>query len=192
MAENDSSKSMDDVLASIRRIVRAEREADDVGPDEALDVSDEQQGSTGDAPLALTPDMMSDADEVGSPPAGPVPVAVGARAQSDLFRDPGVEDIGNTIGDARPRASDLATFVNAPEPVEADPVAPPPVAPPAISDDTLREMVREVLREEFAHGEAEGRVREIIKAELTTGEIGANISRNVLRLIRSEVAKANG
>ena len=48
------------------------------------------------------------------------------------------------------------------------------------------------LEQYLAGGNAEGLVRDIIKAELTTGDIGANISKNVLRLIKSEIAKANG
>ena len=61
-----------------------------------------------------------------------------------------------------------------------------------LDEDELRDLIRQVVREELADGRAAGIVRDIIKAELTTGEIGGNISRNVLRLIRSEVAKAKG
>lgn len=193
MAENDSGKSMDDVLASIRRIVRAERDADGPGSEEAQVVAGGQDGDEGDAPLALTPDMMSDAESPGGPapvpappPHDPGPSAADAPPPVDVFGDP----VGEAA-DLRPRAAELAPFVNAPDPIDAEPEAPAPAAP-AIDEDTLREMVREVIREELAAGQAEGMVREIIRSELTTGEIGANISRNVLRLVRSEVAKARG
>ncbi len=159
MSETETRKSMDDVLASIRRIVRAERdpEAEDVTP-----ATVDGDAEAGDMPLELTPDMMSEAEAAAAKGGSP------------------------------------AEFVSAPEPLDDNVFAPPPpaaAAAPAVQaldEDQIRDLVHEVVREELANGEGADLVREIIKAELTTGEIGGNISRNVLRLIRSEVAKAKG
>ena len=155
MSDNDKRKSMDDVLASIRRIVRSEREpqAEDAEP---VSGTPNKPGGAGDMPLELTPAMMSDeADEAEAP-------------------------------------TSVSAFVSAPEPLEDSIFAAQPAAPagPAVDEERLRELIREVLMEELADGEGADLVREIIRAELTTGEIGGNISRNVLRLIRSEIAKA--
>lgn len=161
MSDNDSRKSMDDVLASIRRIVRSEREPQ---AEEAQTVAGtpDADKAAGDMPLELTPAMMSDGD-----------------------------------GEAEDASGEVSEFVSAPEPLgdsifTAPPAAAAAPAAPAMDEDRIRELIREVVREELADGDGAGLVREIIKAELTTGEIGGNISRNVLRLIRSEVAKANG
>ena len=162
MSNNETKKSMDDVLASIRRIVRSEREPDVEDAETAEVVEDTAKG--GDAPLALTPEMMREAGEEGDDGGAPGP-------------------------------GGAAEVVSAPEP-PADggyvPTAPVATAVPGPSDAQIRQIVREVIREELSDGDASGLVRGIIKAELTTGEIGANISRNVLRLIRSEVAKSKG
>ena len=166
--EEDARKSMDDVLASIRRIVRAEREGTDDGPVDADVIPDSDPD--GDVPLALTPDMMSEAERAGDAAAAPPAAA-------------------KKTGEPTDRTVDVARFVKAPEPPD-DLV--PAAAAPGLDEDQIRDLIREVVAEELKNGAAEGLVREIIKAELTTGEIGANISRNVLRLIRSEVAKANG
>lgn len=59
-------------------------------------------------------------------------------------------------------------------------------------DEALRELVREVLAEELADGDAEAGVRAIIRDELMHGEIGGQISQNVLNLARAEIAKGQG
>ena len=155
---DDSKKSMDDVLASIRRIVRAERnpQADEVPVDmqpapDPEPAPVEEADKPADAPLELTPDMrMADA----------------------------------TAGEEAPVAAD---FVMTP------PVAPTPAAPsPDLDPDMIRDMVRDVVKEEMASNDLPGLIKSVIKDELTTGEIGGNISRNVLRMIKSEVAKATG
>ena len=64
MSNNETRKSMDDVLASIRRIVRSERAPRAEDAETADEVDD-----TGEAPLALTPEMMSDEDEDEAPPS---------------------------------------------------------------------------------------------------------------------------
>ena len=180
----DARKSMDDVLASIRRIVRAER--DEVN-DGAVDADIVPDSKAGDAPLALTPEMMS-ADEAAANNA-----LDASTPASDPQDNEGADMNVNDPDDASTelRTARVARFVNPPEPVDDDEPASPSVGLDLDADE-LRDLIREVVREELADGRAAGIVRDIIKAELTTGEIGGNISRNVLRLIRSEVAKAKG
>jgi hypothetical protein len=151
---NDTDrKSMDDVLASIRRIVRAEKEGavasvSGEGPHEDIGAA-----SDGEEPLVLTPEMRTDA---GAGAAG-------------------------TGAPTAERAADMseATYMPGAAPEEA------------VHDrEALRAMLRELLREELSGGAAEESVRGILRDELTSGEIGSNISQNVLRMIRAEVAKA--
>lgn len=145
MTNGNDHKSMDDVLASIRRIVRAEK-------DPESDPGGQAVRRPGDEPLALTPDMRTDASSV----------------------DP--EAIARPADSARPGSAPTAD-------------APGRRAAAAPDAETLRRMIREVLIEELASGGADEAVRDIIRDELTNGEIGANISQNVLRLIQSEVAR---
>jgi hypothetical protein len=143
MTDSDD-KSMDDVLASIRRIVRAEKESSVVtasgeGPHEDIDRRSEDE-----EPLVLTPEMRTDAGAEHAP--------------------------------ARPElAADTAEASGGSEPLDRD---------------VLRAMLRDLLREELSGGPAEEAVRGIIREELMSGQVGRNISQNVLRLIREEVAKA--
>lgn len=148
MSDTEPRKSMDDVLASIRRIVRAEKQP---APNDATEIEDEtiaeSEREAGDSPLALTPDMrLSDAE------------------QAEM----------NKVDEA-------ASFVSAPPMVE-------PI--PSMNDETIKSMIRDVIEEELSSGRGAELVRAVIRDELTTGEIGGNISRNVLRMIRAEVAKA--
>ena len=140
MNATDNRKSMDDVLASIRRIVRAEKD-----PDMAETGTGEGQPHRAwdDEPLPLTPDMRTDGDAV-QPEAIAHPAEAGA-----------------------------------------------PGAVSSVPDrQVLKELVREVLLEELSRDRAGQAVREIIRDELVNGEVGGNISQNVLRLIRSEIDKA--
>jgi hypothetical protein len=147
---------MDDVLASIRRIVRTEKRVEDA---EVVVPIDERRGDgpgwegEGEDTLLLTPEMRTD--------SGAHEPAAGAGA----------------------RPTELAADMS-----EASAGEPAPLP----DREALRAMLREVLREEMDGGLAEGLVREIIRDELVHGEIGGNISQNVLRLIRDEVAKAVG
>ncbi len=185
--DTDARKSMDDVLASIRRIVRAERDEISDGPVDADVVPEAKTNAAGDIPLALTPDMMS-ADETpdNMTPRAPMPAT---DPHDNEGTDMNVDDADDA--NAELRTAQVARFVNPPEPAEEVEKASSSVGL-NLDEDELRDLIREVVREELADGRAAGIVRDIIKAELTTGEIGGNISRNVLRLIRSEVAKAKG
>jgi hypothetical protein len=135
--------SMDDVLASIRRIVRAEKE------EAVATASDDEHSQPGgrahEEPLVLTPEMRLDSGEGGG---------------------------GATTG----RATETSR-------ASTEPVS-------AISDpEALRAVLRDLLREEL-YGGAGDVVRGIIRDELTSGQVGDNISQNVLRMIRAEVARA--
>lgn len=143
--DNTDPKSMDDVLASIRRIVRADKE-DIVASSSAMGPEDDDPRGAADAeePLALTPDMRVDADATG--------------AAGELAAD--MSEAG--------AAADWATP----------------------NREALRAVLRELLREELSGGAGEDAVRGIIRDELIGGEIGNNVSQNVLRMIRAEVAKA--
>lgn len=156
MSDTEERKSMDDVLASIRRIVRAEKD-----PEAAQEVTETVGEATVDAtvapaesaPLALTPDMR--------------------------VADEAAEDM---VGEMPPVAETL-------ESLEPD-VA--PAASMAMDPEMLRAMVREVVMEELAGADGDQLIRKVIREELVTGDIGANISKNVMRLIRTEVDSAMG
>jgi hypothetical protein len=147
MTDRDD-KSMDDVLASIRRIVRTEKESGVVTPP-----GDEPHEETGrrfedEEPLILTPEMRIGAATAYEP--------------------------------ARPElAADAAEASGGNDPLDRDALR-----------AALRELLPDLLREELSGGPSEEAVRGIVRDELTGGQIGRNISQNVLRLIRNEVAKA--
>ena len=164
---------MDDVLASIRRIVRSEKE-----PEEAVEQPEaapapaeepapvepaEAAADDADAPLALTPDMLMD------------PASQADPVEHDAAPEPAPEEAPASVGDMAAAAA--APVVEA---VSGD------------SDGKLRSMIREVLQEQMSGAEASEFVRSVIRDELVNGEIGNNISQNVMALIQSEVAKAVG
>ncbi|MFK7941433.1 MAG: hypothetical protein AB8B85_00725, partial [Paracoccaceae bacterium] len=64
------------------------------------------------------------------------------------------------------------------------------VTPAAIDPDQLRGMVRDVVLEQLESDQASDLIRNVLKEELMNGEIGANMSQNVMSLIQAEVAKA--
>jgi hypothetical protein len=139
---------MDDVLASIRRIVRSEKTPEQEEAPEVFD-ADAVEGPgvsvEEDVPLELTSEMRMDQElqSSSSVPEGthdPIPGPVPAG---------GVE---NTAG--------------------------------------LRDLVREIVLEELAGTKGSELIRSVLKDELVSGESGANMSKNVLALIQSEVGKA--
>lgn len=160
MSDSDNRKSMDDVLASIRRIVRSEKEPVSESAPTATDVGTAAETDEGaaDAPLELTPSMRMD----------------------DY-----VEDQDAPVKEDQDEPVEDATIVQ-PDPPEMADVP----AAPAISTDEIRTMVREVVLEQLSGDDAGRLVRDIIKDELVNGEIGSNISNNVMALIQSEIAKA--
>ena len=83
---DDDRKSMDDVLASIRRIVRTEKQDEEAGG--AVEGDDRAPSETGE-PLLLTPEMRSDAGAAPSELAADI-----ADAQGDAQRDADPEGEG--------------------------------------------------------------------------------------------------
>lgn len=151
MSDAENRKSMDDVLASIRRIVRAEK-----SPAPEVEPAPEPEPPAAAEPLALTPDMrLEPSVEPQAPIPTPAPVAVPQAA---------------------PPAEMPAEQVTA-------------AVMPALDSDQIRAMVRDVVIEELRGPYGDEIVRDIIRNELTAGEIGANISQNVVRMIQSEIAK---
>ena len=151
---HSDDKSMDDVLASIRRIVRAEKESGVATATGEEPFDEAGRRSADEAPLMLTPEMRADG---GS-----------AHAQAP----------------ARPElAADTAEASGGNEPLDRDALR-------AAVREVLAELLPEVLREELSGGSAAEAVRGTVRDELTNGQVGRNISQNVLRLIRDEVAKA--
>ena len=163
MSDTENRKSMDDVLASIRRIVRAEKDPETLQDAQVIQetamtmepaVAEVVEESV---PLELTPDMRMSPEEP-------------EEATSSV-------DVVEPVEPVAPVAMDAPSEVPSEAAVEFDP-------------DMIRDMVREVVMEQMAGADADKLMRDVIRNELTAGEIGANISKNVLRLIQSEVGKA--
>ena len=165
---------MDDVLASIRRIVRSEKE-----PDEAVEQPSQADAAVSSTEAAPVPEPQPDAvqtfdeapeDEIDAP------LALTPDMRMDASAEP--------TSEGAPMSDETTTMAAAPapaiEPVSAD------------GDGKLRGMIREVLLEELSGDQAGELVRQVIRDELVNGEIGGNISQNVMALIQSEVAKAMG
>ena len=164
MSDTENRKSMDDVLASIRRIVRAEKDPDGVqNVDGVTETSDHETApATPDkvvaapvddsAPLALTPDMRMGSDAPIVDTVETAPAATPSEFTSDV----------------------TTSAYAAPEP------------------DAIRQIVREVVLEQLGGNDADMLIRNVIRDELVSGDIGSNISQNVLRLIQTEVSKAMG
>lgn len=150
MSDTDERKSMDDVLASIRRIVRSEKDPEPavaVPEAEAKPVTGAADGGE-EMPLELTADMRTDE----------APEMAGAAPVTD-----------SQIGAS-------ATVAAA--------------AAPSFDMDQIKEMVREVVMEQLSGEQGGALVKNILKEELMSGEIGSNMSQNVMALIQAEVAKA--
>ena len=148
---------MDDVLASIRRIVRAEKDpeaAGDISETSAGGYSGADAGADEDMPLELTPDMRTDA-EAAAESAASDPAPAPASAPAD--------------------APEMAASAAA-----------------ALDPDALKTMVRDAVMEQLSGDQGAELVRNILRDELMSGEIGNNMSQNVMRLIQAEVSKAIG
>ena len=166
MSDTENRKSMDDVLASIRRIVRAEKDPETLQDAQVIQetamtmepaVAEVVEESV---PLELTPDMRMSPEEPEE----------AEEATSSV-------DVVEPVEPVAPVAMDAPSDVPSEEVAEFDP-------------DMIRDMVREIVMEQMAGADADKLMRDVIRNELTAGEIGANISKNVLRLIQSEVGKA--
>ena len=160
MTDGDD-KSMDDVLASIRRIVRAEKESGVATATGEEPFDEAGRPSADEAPLMLTPEMRADTGSAHAP-GRPELAADTAEASG----------AGNESLDRVALGAAVREIL------------------PEILPELLPQLLPELLRGELTGGPAEQAVRGIIRDELTSGQVGRNISQNVLRLIRDEVAKA--
>ncbi|MEM6624017.1 MAG: hypothetical protein AAF674_17475 [Pseudomonadota bacterium] len=179
MSDNGDSKSMDDVLASIRRIVHGDRNAPASaasgttadGGESAPEPPDAGQAAVSDdVPLELTPDMRTDGADPDQQAADPAPEA----------------PVETPVEEPAP-PEEMAGPDPQPAPAEA---APPADEGMAIDPDQLRDMVRGAVMEALNGDQGDALIRGVIRDELVNGEIGGNISQNVMRLIQSEVSKA--
>ena len=151
MSDGKGQDSMDDVLASIRKIVRSENKAE---------AAPAPEDGVVDAPLDLTPEMRLDAE---------APLALTPDMQTSPAEASAVVDTEQTdaVVDMVPGTS---------------------LSPPDMSDAGLKTLVREIVMEQLSGEDAANLIRDVLREELVQGETGANISQNVMDLIRSEVA----
>lgn len=253
MSNEEDRKSMDDVLASIRRIVRSEKEPEaPVGPPSDVAGSQPESPVTpADAAQSAAPQddaapnvgepmaapqtehMPGTADETGTaaepetPPSDPAyepgreptlvpsagltpgtepasaahpqddPVDAPLALTSDMRLDEAEASEGSTLSQAMDAAaSDARSMPDAPVPDAGLAVGSVAAAASSVlggDAEALKDMVRTVIREELTSSDTAGEaIRSIIRDELMTGEIGQNISQNVLALIQAEVSKATG
>ena len=160
MSNSGNRKSMDDVLASIRRIVRS-----DVPPNE-------EEGT-----------QSAHAEREQTPPA-PMP----EEEPLDLTQDMRLEDtrpadpLENMADRLESRTSDYtATDYTMDQPGYTPPEPTPIPAPPAAAAPAGLP---------FDEATLEQMIRDVIKDELVNGDIGRNISQNVQRMIQDEIARA--
>ena len=88
MTNSEDGRSMDDVLASLRRIVRAEQDSGaGAGPVDTMPTAG--HGPSGDEPLALTPEMRLDVAGDAAPESGAADQGGGVAAapEHDTLRE---------------------------------------------------------------------------------------------------------
>ncbi|MEM1299539.1 MAG: hypothetical protein AAGH68_09695 [Pseudomonadota bacterium] len=150
MSDTDERKSMDDVLASIRRIVRSEKDPEPavaVPEAEERPVMGPAEGGE-DVPLELTAEMRTDEAPETTAASPVMDTAVGAMAGAAA------------------------------------------AAAPSLDMDQIKDMVRQVVMEQLSGEQGGALVKNILREELMSGEIGSNMSQNVMALIQAEVGKA--
>ncbi len=198
-------KSMDDVLASIRRIIGAEKK----GGYDDLPAADQP----GEEPLALgTPIREGNPEKARGPEPAPTepaadPLSLTPNMRVDfskLTEDGPAEPVRPEPAAAEPAPGPLGA-APMPEQIGAGP-AEPAEAPVhedeavVIDEAALEEMIRRIVREEIdarmgaAADEAAAReddMRRVVREELM-GETGQNISRNVQKMIQAEVKRLSG
>lgn len=177
MSGTGQRKSMEDVLAAIRRIVRNERAPEsvqtpdpDVVPAAALsprfepDAVDDEDEDEDEAPLTLTPDMRH----------APSPAPMGTPALDTTF--------ATLVQPLVPEAAPVPTAPVLPPPAD---MTPTPTAT-AVAVAPIEAVEDAVVIDEAA---LEDMVRRIVRDELM-GEMGIRMTKNVTRLIQDEVARA--
>ncbi len=153
MSDTENRKSMDDVLASIRKIVRAEKDPESVQdaetvPTETTILPPEAAGEAEEsAPLALTPDMMM-AEETVEAMAAPV-----AQAPEAL------DSVQESVGDA----------------MEIDPTAIRDMVREAVMEQLSGpegdNLIRNVIRDELTKGDTGSNISTNV-LKLIQSEIG--------------------
>ena len=180
---------MDDVLASIRRIVIEEERAEDAGSAGGTDTSERQDQGEQAEPIPLPTAFQRPEEDETRAPAPPVAVAATDSGAGDT--DPTGDDAGDAGEAAAPEPGGEFVLTSSmlarpgdepaalPNPVEEAAGDPAPVEdataasePATLDEEQLTELVRGIVRTEL------------------TGSYGATLSRNIQRLVRDEVRKA--
>lgn len=193
---------MDDVLASIRRIVRAGTEPE---PVEAVEAAGTVESRPTDAPLAeVTPEQGPAAGE-NTPQTGlAAEVEAARKAGNDDEEQPeqGAPEQGpqkheqTEQGQVKPADGSapllLTQEMRADRIMEREASAEPaaPIAALAPEREILHVLIAEILAAELRDGSVREILRDLIRDELTSGPLGENATQNVRAMIRAEIAAA--
>lgn len=205
MSNDGERRSMDDVMASIRRIIRSEKSAEPEAPPARPYSAPEPApvSETEDDVLPLTAEMMEEVTP-DVPESLAESIQMSVEPEPELGTEPQVEPEPEV--QSRPinpelsgGMSELRRSLRVEEPVED--IEPEPEAGPAIEQtpepeasaaqgDVMPEAMDGPSSDGVMLDEAalESMVRRILREELM-GEIGQNISSNVTRMIETEVAR---
>lgn len=174
MSRRSDHDSMDDVLASIRRIVRAETAPDPA--ESKVDIPPTEAAAGGG--------LVSEAE---APLGGPAPEAGHGEDMSD-------KAVLAATPEQKP-GGDAAPLLLTPE-MRADPAkghettagAPTGPATPAPEREILRTLIAELVAAEMRSDAIRDVLRDIVRDELINGPLGENATRNVRAMIRAEIA----
>ncbi|MBY8975831.1 hypothetical protein KHP62_08440 [Rhodobacteraceae bacterium NNCM2] len=168
---------MDDVMASIRRIIRSEKTSDSDTSRTAsasdAEIVEDDPAAEAQEPFSLTPDMRvdqsGDAVKSADEAVREFPQAAEAQAAAEAAQEAEEEQ------------------ADAPDATQEAEVTPPPAPVSMVTDDEPKEEPAEqsVMLDEAA---IESMIRRVLREELM-GEIGQNISANVTRMIETEVTR---
>lgn len=169
---------MDDVLASIRRIVieeeRAEGKRPPAGAEAAAPTGEDEDGE----PIPLPTAFRRPGDEGPARAAEPTGPAVAQESGEEFVLTSSMQAQPEGEEAPEPAGEPAAGAPPAPEPAEPEPA--PPADPAAAAEDAPVTLDEEELAE---------MVRGIIRKELT-GSFGATLSKNIQKLVQEEVRKA--
>ncbi len=147
MSDPEDRKSMDDVLASIRRIVRSEKDPVEQASEVFDADSQPSEPPVADQPLALTPDMRSDDSPSGADDSA-APVTAAAA-------------VATAVGAAASPSGDQAGLQDMIRGVVME----------VLSGDQAGELIRSVLKDELVNGETGGNISQNVMA-LIQAEVG--------------------
>ncbi|HLS18902.1 MAG TPA: hypothetical protein VK090_03755 [Paracoccaceae bacterium] len=172
MSSRSDHDSMDDVLASIRRIVRAETAAE---PAESKADTPQTEAEAGSG---LVPEGKSSRGEP-APEAG-----IGG----DMSGTPALAKTSGQEAGEDPAPLLLTPEMRADRASGRSPAGP---ATPAPEREILRMLIAEIVAAEMRGDAIRDVLRDIIRDELTNGPLGENATRNVRAMIRAEIAATN-